>query len=246
MFSVIIADDQEGMRLLLRKTLYTIKDVVILGEAENADQVVEMVTLHKPHAVFLDVEMGEKTGFDAARQIIDINPKCMIVFVTAFQQYMPQAFELYAFDYLVKPFKIDRLKETVSRMQQIQANEQEFTHIKDDLVEEILIRDKEGLAVVHPKDIILIQREDRITTIITEQGKYYTKETLSEIEAKLPENQFIRSHKSYILQISKIHRIAVYGRWTYIVKLRGIKEDALLTKEKATLLEQKFKIKIGI
>lgn len=246
MFNVIIADDQEGMRLLLRKALYTIKDVVILGEAENADQAVEMVARHRPHAVFLDVEMGKKNGFDAAKQIIDISPKCMIVFVTAFQQYMPQAFELYAFDYLVKPFKMDRLKETVNRMQHIQANEQEYIHIQEEPREEILIKDKEGLAVVHPKDIILIQREERTTTIITEQGKYHTTETLSEIEAKLPEAQFIRSHKSYILQISKIHRIAMYGRWTYIVKLRGIKEDALLTKEKAMLLEQKFKIKIGI
>ncbi|VBB07706.1 Hypothetical protein LUCI_2971 [Lucifera butyrica] len=246
MFNVITADDQEGMRLLLRKALYTIKDVVILGEAENADQAVEMVTLRRPHAVFLDIEMGEKNGFDAAKQIIDINPKCMIVFVTAFQQYMPQAFELYAFDYLVKPFKMDRLKETVNRMQHIQANEQEYAQIQGEIRDEVLIKDKEGLAIVHTKDIILIQREDRTTTIITEQGKYHTTETLSEIEAKLPETQFIRSHKSYIIQISKIYRIAMYGRWTYIVKLRGIKEDALLTKEKATLLEQKFKMKIGI
>ncbi|SEO88484.1 LytR/AlgR family response regulator transcription factor [Propionispora vibrioides] len=246
MFNVIIVDDQEGMRILLQKALQSMKDVVIVGEAENADQAVEMVTLHRPHAVFLDVEMGKKNGFDAAKRIIDITPKCMIVFVTAFEKYMPQAFELYAFDYLVKPFKMARLKETVNRMQRIQANEQEYSPIQKELRCEILIKDKEGLAIVHPNDIILIQREDRTTTIITEQGKYHTTETLSEIEAKLPENQFIRSHKSYIIQISKIHRIAMYGRWTYIVKLRGIKEDALLTKEKAILLEQKFKMKIGI
>jgi len=246
MFNVIIADDQEGMRLLLRKALNSIKDLAILGEAENAEQTVEMVTLYKPHAVFLDVEMGDKTGFDAAKQIIDIAPKCMIVFVTAFQEYMPQAFELYAFDYLVKPFKMDRLKETVNRMQQIQANEQEYLPIQDELSDEILIKDKDGFVIVHLKDIVLIQREDRTTTIITEQEKYHTTETLAEIEAKLPVNQFIRSHKSYIIQINKIQRIALYGRWTYIVKLRGINEDALLTKEKALLLEQKFKLKIGI
>lgn len=246
MFNVIIADDQEGMRILLQKALSSIKDVHILGEAESADQAVEMVTLHRPQAVFLDVEMGEKNGFDAAKQIIDIVPKCMIVFVTAFEKYMPQAFELYAFDYLVKPFKMDRLKETVNRMQRTQANEQQYTHVQEELRCEILIKDKEGLAIVHPNDIILIQREDRATTIITEQGKYHTTETLSEIEAKLPETQFIRSHKSYILQISRIHRIAMYGRWTYVVKLRGIKEDALLTKEKARLLERKFKMKIGV
>lgn len=246
MFKVLIADDEPGMRLVLRKALSKISEVVILAEAESAEQVVELVGVHKPNAVFLDVEMGEKTGLDAAKLIIDMDPKCMIVFVTAFQEYMPQAFEIYAFDYLLKPFKMERLEETVNRMKLIYANKQEFKSFIDEPREEILIKDKEGISVVHPKDIVLIQREDRTTTIITETHKYHTTETLSEIEAKLPTSHFIRSHKSYIIQISKIIRIAVYGRWTYIVKLKGIEEDALLTKEKANFLEQKFKMKIGI
>lgn len=231
---------------MLRKALGKIKEVVILGEAESADQAIDLVALHKPHAVFLDVEMGEKTGLDAAKQIIDIDPKCMIVFVTAFQEYMPQAFEIYAFDYLVKPFRIERLEETVKRMKLIQANEQEYDTVAPEQREEILIKDKDCIAIVHPKDIVLIQRENRITTIITENAKYHTAESLMEIEAILPATEFIRSHKSYIIQISKIQSIAIYGRWTYIVKLKGIQEDALLTKEKAEVLEIKFKFKIGL
>lgn len=246
MFKIIIADDEAGMRLVLRKALSKIDDVALLAEAESAEQVVEMVGLHKPNAVFLDVEMGEKTGLDAAKLIADIDPKCMIVFVTAFQEYMPQAFEIYAFDYLVKPFKMERLEETIKRMKGIYANEQEFQPVVEEPREEILIKDKEGIAVVHPQDIILVQRENRNTIIITTERKYHTTETLSEIEAKLPATHFIRSHKSYILQIDKIVRIAAYGRWTYIVKLKGIEQDALLTKEKADFLEQKFKMKIGI
>ncbi len=246
MFKVIIADDEPGMRLLLSKALSKIKEVHILAEAESADQVVELVGIHKPQAVFLDVEMGKKTGLEAAKLITDMDPKCMIVFVTAFQEYMPEAFEIYAFDYLVKPFKMERLEETVKRMKLVYANEQEFKPVTNEMSEEILIKDKDGTAFVPLKEIILVQRENRSTTIITKTHKYHTTETLSEIEAKLPHKLFLRSHKSYIIQMSKIIKIAPYGRWTYLVRLKGIEEDALLTKEKADLLEQKFKMKIGI
>jgi len=245
MLNVMIADDQEGMRLLLRKALNSIDDVAILAETKNVDETVEMVTKLKPHAIFLDIEMEGQSGIDAANQIIDIDPKCMIVFVTAFQEYMPQAFELYAFDYIVKPFKIERLIETVKRMQSVQSNEQKPISIQNDYNEAILIKEKDGISMVSPNEIILIQRENRNTVIITETKKYSTHETLSDIEFKLPPGQFLRCHKSYIIQINKILSITVFGRWTYLVKLKGIREDALLTRDKALSLEQAYKIKIG-
>lgn len=245
MLKVIIADDQEGMRLLLRKALNTLADISILAETKDVDETVEMVSKLKPNAVFLDIEMGGQSGIDAANQIIDIDPKCMIVFVTAFQEYMPQAFELYAFDYIIKPFKIERLVETVRRMQVVQENRLELSFVPIDSNADILIREKDGLTVVSPKDIILIQRENRNTTIITEKTKFQTHETLGEIESKLPIGQFLRCHKSYIIQVNRIQNIESYGRWTYLVKLKGIREDALLTRDKALILEQSYKIKIG-
>ena len=240
---IIIVDDEEKMRYILKKALLKIPGITIVGEAQNGTEAIQLVEEVRPDGVFMDVEMPEMNGIDAAKLIADIDPKCMIVFITAYQEYMPEAFALYAFDYIVKPFQLKRLQETVQRMQILKLDLS--PSIPKEVLPHILLRNKEGMAVIHPRDIILIQRENRSTIIITKKDRFSTTETLSELEEKLPPHLFLRSHKSYIIQIEKIKRIYPYGRWTYVVQFEGIKEDALLTKEKAKILEDRFYFTIG-
>lgn len=245
MLGILIADDETSMRYVLKKAIEKCENVKIIGEAGSGDEAVALTEEYLPDAVFLDVDMPGINGVEAAKLICDIKPDCMIVFVTAHQQFMPDAFQLYAFDYILKPFKIDRLHETIVRMQVINPQVQLKEPEKINELNEILLKNRNGMAVIHPKDIVLIQRENRSTIIITEDDRFTTTETLGEIEEKLPKEYFLRCHKSYIIQISKIKRLSPYGRWTYIVKLKGITEDALITKEKAEILEERFRIKIG-
>ena len=243
MLHVIIVDDEEKMRYILKKALLKMPGIDVVGEAENGEEAVKLVETVKPDGAFMDVEMPGVNGIDAAKMIADVDPKCMIVFITAYQEYMPEAFELYAFDYIVKPFQLQRLEQTIQRMRLLKPNLSPSS--SSEALPHILLKNKEGMAVIHPKDIILIQREDRSTMIITEKDRFTTTETLSELEEKLPAHLFLRSHKSYIIQIEKIKRIHPYGRWTYVVQFEGTKEDALLTKEKAKLLEERFNFTIG-
>lgn len=249
MIKIVIADDEKALRLVLRKALDRCPQVEVLGEAKDGAEAVALVEELKPDAVFLDVDMPNLSGIEAAKLILDIKPDCMVVFVTAHQEYMSEAFQLYAFDYMLKPFKLDRLEETIGRMQSqlqpIQVEVPEVVEEEHEAVEGILIKTKEGMSIVTPKDIVLIQREDRHTVIITEEDHYITGESLTQIESKLPAQLFLRCHKSYIVQLSKIKRLSPYGRWTYIVKLKGIKEDALITKSKLEQLEEIFNTKIG-
>lgn len=246
MLKVLIVDDQKAMRLCLRKSIEKCSGVEILGEAEDGAVAVELTENLMPDAVFLDVDMPNLSGIDAAKLILDIKPDCMIVFITAHQQFMPDAFQLYAYDYILKPYNMERLHETIHRMQvnhePIEVKETDTSILE---MEEILLKNKDGMAVIHPRDIILVQRENRSTVIITEDERFVTTESLGDIEKKLPQAYFLRCHKSYIIQLSKIKRLCPYGRWTYIVKLKGIKEDALITKERLEILEQIFSIKIG-
>lgn len=223
---VLIADDKFEMRMILKKALSKINGIEIIGEAENGKDAVLIVEKEKPDSVFLDVEMPVVDGIEAAKQIIDINPKTMIVFITAYQQYMPQAFELYSFDYMIKPFKIDRLNETVERMFEVKSNNLNKTSKK------IVLKTKNRQILVQPDNIILVQRENRTTTVITKNEKYSISHTLSEMENILPKEIFLRSHKSYIININRIKEVEQYGRWTYVVKFDCIDEDALLTYEK--------------
>lgn len=224
---MIVVDDEESMRFILKKAISKISDIEVIGEASNGKSAVNLLEKLKPDGVFIDVEMPDMDGIEAAKLMLDIQPKIMLVFITAHQQYMPQAFELYAFDYMVKPFKLERLKQTVQRMF-VTCSPQNKT---------LVIKNREETAILNQDKIILIQRENRSTVIVTSTGRHTTTQTLSELEEKLSSDVFIRSHKSYIINKNKIKRILPYGRWTYIVQFDDINEDALITSEKAKELE---------
>lgn len=104
----------------------------------------------------------------------------------------------------------------------------------------LLVKGKESMSFVEIPEIILIQRENHATVIYTEKDSYVTSASLSDLEKKLDPDQFLRSHKSYIINLHYIRKIEPYGRWTYIVQLKGRKEDALLTAEKYEEIKKRF------
>lgn len=226
----LIADDETEMRFVLRKALEGLNNVTVLDEARDGAEAVSLVEKHKPDCIFLDVEMPGCDGVSAARQIFGSSEKTKIVFVTAHQEYMPQAFEIYAFDYIVKPFRQERLKETVDKM------------IAYKEPEKVMLKLKEGFELVEADSIIMIQREKRATAVITRNGKFHVNSSLSELMDILPDGYFIRSHKSYIINYRQINKISPYGRWTYVCGFKSISEDALITAEKVKELETRFNI----
>ncbi len=224
---VLIADDEPEMRLVLRKALSGIKDVEIAGEACDGAEAVALAEKLRPDCVFMDIEMPNTDGVAAASKMIDTDPKLIIVFITAYSDYMPQAYELYIFDYMMKPFKLERLTETVERIRLLKQREKAVRPVK-----KIQFKTKDGIVFLAPGEIVIIQRENRSTVVIGTNGRYTILETLSEAELLLPQGIFLRSHKSYIINKTKISHIRPYGRWTFVAEFDGVKEDALITSEK--------------
>lgn len=243
---VFICDDDAGMRLVLRKAVEKIEGFDIVGEAEDGDSALLLIDELRPDIVFIDVEMPKISGIECAQKIVDINPKIIIIFATAHAEYMSDAFSIYAFDYLVKPFKIERIYQTLGRIKAMKDVQQEKGIRKvirqDKGLEKILLKNKEGISLVDMSDIIIIQREERSTVIYTKDSSYITSESLSEIEERLNKTLFFRSHKSYIINLAMINKIFPYGRWTYIVKLKGTDKDALLTHDKYEEIKDIFSI----
>lgn len=245
MLKVLIADDNEGMRLILRKAVEK-AGYSVVGEAVNGSEAVKMTEELHPSVIFMDIEMPEMDGVEAARRVQDIDPRIFIVFATAHEEFRKEAFEVYAFDYLVKPFEIKRVEETLERMLTLSEGKEapplpEVKQVVPNRTEKLLLRHKDGMSLVNAKDIILIQRENRSTVIYTPGEKHVTSETLSELEQRLPLGRFFRCHKSYIVNLERITRIYPYGRWTYIVKLKDTELDALMTQERYTMLQTLFK-----
>ncbi len=242
----LIADDDMGMRLVMRKFIERAGGFELVGEATNGE---ELVSLHgdtKPDVVILDVEMPVMTGTQAAKIIQDVNPKTILVFATAHEDYRKDAFEVYAFDYLTKPFKMDRVMTTLEMIKTrfFQASDRK----NDSSIQEkplsgqkLMLKHKEGIAFADVDEILLVQREDRATVIELMGGKrLITSEGLSDIEKRLPKEKFFRTHKSYIVGLDHVESITPYGRWTYIVQLRGTERDALITAERLDELQKLF------
>ncbi len=244
---VLIADDDMGMRTIMRKIVERVEDFVLVAEAGDGKTALELVEKLKPDVVFLDVEMPEKTGVECARAIQDMDPNIVIIFATAHDSYMSDAFEVYAFDYLIKPFKVERVIQTLERVRERLMTRSGRTAavpaVKPRALSgRMMLRHREGVSFVDLQDILLIQREERSTVLYTaDNERFVTNDTLSEMEERLPADVFFRCHKSYIINLNHIRDITPYGRWTYVVRLDGTQHDALITHEKYEELERMFR-----
>jgi two-component system, LytTR family, response regulator len=245
---VLICDDELGMRTILKKAVLKIEGFQVVGEAADGEAALSLVEDLRPQIVFMDVEMPKIDGLECAKRIMDINPKIIIIFATGHNEFMSDAFQLYAFDYIVKPFKIERVFQTLERVKALNSMKGEqdiFDIIRHEKgLDKILIKNKEGVSFIDVNNITIIQREERSTVIYTIDGSYITSEGLSELEERLDNTQFFRSHKSYIVNLSMLSKIYPYGRWTYIIKLKNTDKDALLTHEKYGELKDYFSKRI--
>lgn len=244
---VVIADDDAGMRLLMRKVIEKADGFTLVAQAEDGVQLMELVEKHHPQLVFLDVEMPGYTGVECAKRIQDIDPGIVLIFATAHEQYMGDAFEVYAFDYLIKPFKMERVFGTLQRVRNriTMRMEKSMPAILAQKTKaatgRLMLHHKEGVSFLNMEDILLVQREDRSTVLYTKgNGRYITTQTLTEMAQRLDSELFFRCHKSYIINLREIDQITPYGRWTYIVTLKGTEHDALITHQKYEELEEIF------
>ena len=247
LISVLIADDDPGMRLILRKKVQATDGFFVAGEAVTGDEAMTLYDKLNPQVVFLDVDMPGKTGIECAHLIQDQNPACILIFATGHEEYMGEAFQVYAFDYLVKPFKLDRLEQTLDRIADrlrrapAAALPSPVPAEPRNAAGRLMLKHRDGVSFIDLADILLVQREERATVIYTaDGGRYVLSESLSETEARLNPDVFFRCHKSYIINLKRIKNITPYGRWTYVVQLEGTPHDALITHDKYEELEKRF------
>lgn len=241
---VMIIDDESGIRKLLSKIIEKNQGFEIVGESDNLADAVSLFTNTRAEVIFLDIELNGTNGLDLAKIIADMEPKTKIIFATAHAEYMSDAFEVYAFDYLVKPFNVERVNHTLERIKL--SSKHEGSGELDKIVryerglEKLLVKGKESMSFVDIKDIILVQRENSSTVIYTKKDSFTTSAGLGDIETKLDPDQFMRSHKSYLINVSQIKKIEPYGRWTYIVTFKDLDKDALMTVDKYEEIKKRF------
>jgi len=243
---VAIADADEQTRMAEARLIALAEETDLVCEAADSETLLRQVEEKRPHVVLLDSNLPGVGASECARMIHDIDPSVILVFTVSEGDTL-DAVELDGFDCLAKPFVTERALETMRRVRESLRTVREGPgeavpplHIRPN-GQRLMLRHKDGVAFVDQNDILLVQREDRSTVIYAEGGaRYVVQETLSEMDERLSDAIFFRCHKGYIVNLNKISAMEPYGRWTYVIKLVGTRQTALITHEKFEELARMF------
>lgn len=213
MIRVLLIDDESLARKLVRKYLEDFSDFEIVDECADGFAAAKSIALHKPDLIFLDVQMPKLDGFELL-ELLD--PRPCVIFTTAFDQYALKAFESSAVDYLLKPFGKDRFEKAIINFRERFALAIPQTSTKT-LLEEvqnsvsqldrIAVKSGNEIRILQLNDIRYLEAHDDYVKIFTSADMFLKKQTLTYYENHLPEKQFVRIHRSVILNIEEILRI---------------------------------------
>ncbi len=214
MIRALVVDDEPLARESLRHLIARDPEFTVVGECTGVDAP-RLVAETKPAVLFLDIQMPELDGFGVVEQLAD-GELPLIVFTTAFEEYALKAFDVYALDYLVKPFDDERFAETLARIKQrvqsgggqtppdrlLQLLDSRERHPK-----RILVRVRDKIVVVRTADIDWIEAADYYASIHSSGGTYLLRETLSDLEKRLDPERFLRVHRSAIVNVDRVREI---------------------------------------
>ncbi len=241
---IMLVEDDPGMRLVLRRLIEKEEGFAVVAEAANAADAVRMARETEPDAAFLDIEMPGADGapslggLEAARALCEENENIAIIFATGHDEFMSDAFELYAFDYLLKPFDLDRARRTLARLRTFLRGRDEASAAVPaaPVPARLTLKSRDGIVFIDPDSLLFVERVDRESILVTTEGEVSTSENLSELAQRLDPAVFVRTHRSYIVNARAVLRAVPYGRWTYTLYLRGTDKTALVTADKLAAL----------
>lgn len=217
----LVIDDEELARKRVLNLLEDVEDIKVIGECTNGRTAIESINTQKPDLIFLDINMKDMNGFEVLKNI-EITPKPIVIFVTAYDNYALKAFDAEAFDFLLKPFKDERFFKTINKIlgttktetdRNFEKRLMEFFHVYSkggfrlNSVSKIPIKQGNKTTLVDPNDILYIQASGYYVEIFVENKKHVLRESLSNLTEMLDDEVFIRIHRSTIANLKYVAEI---------------------------------------
>ncbi len=204
MTRALIIDDERGSRSELLRMLKNYPQIIVLGEAANADEAESLISLLKPDLIFLDIQMPGRSGFELLETLAYV-PK--VIFVTAYDQYAIKAFEVSAMDYLMKPIREERFK---------QAIDQYLTKINEQGQSSVFIKDRGNFYLVKWKDVHLIESEENYARLHFGKERVLLKSSLNKLEENPDCSRFFRASRGQLFNLDYINNVQKDDEGMYI------------------------------
>ena len=215
---VLIADDEPIARQVLREHVESIPGLKLVGEASTGSEAVERILALVPDLVLLDLHMPELDGLSAIRSLKRERTP-LVIFVTAYQQYAVDAFELEAVDYLLKPVRRERLEKAVEKARRKAALSAPPVGEIPLLNKKVVGRRGSDLYLLDPSEIIAFQAEGELVYIVTSSDRYFSDDSLKSLEQKLEQPRFRRVHRSTIVNTDQIRKISRLSSKRWLLRM---------------------------
>lgn len=218
---VIIIDDEPLARSLVKEYLQTKSDVELVAECNDGFEGIKAIQNYKPDLIFLDIQMPKINGFEML-ELIEEPPA--VIFTTAFDEFAIKAFESNAVDYLLKPFSKERFDKAIQKYLQqsdISSTQKVIEAASQSPTQQnrVVVKDGNKIKIIPVAKINYLEAADDYVKIVTPEGTFLKKRTMSFFEQSLSAFQFIRVHRSYIVNTQLITRIDPYEKDGHLLLL---------------------------
>jgi two-component system, LytTR family, response regulator len=219
----IIVDDEDLARQVIREMLKTHPEIEIVGECANGFDAVKSVAELKPDLMFLDVQMPKLDGFEVLELI---GSEVAVIFATAYDEHAIRAFEVHAVDYLLKPFRAERLndallraKERIGKRPAAAPDQLAAAARSAEFAERIVVKDGTRVHIFPAAKLDYAEAQDDYVALASQGKKYLKQQTISSLEASLDPKNFVRVHRSYLVNLERVSRLEPYGKDSHIAIL---------------------------
>jgi two-component system, LytTR family, response regulator len=226
MSKVIIIDDEPLARSIVKEYLQKHPQLELVQECNDGFEGLKAINQHKPDLIFLDIQMPKISGFELL-ELIEEPPA--VIFTTAFDEYAIKAFEAHAVDYLLKPFNQQRFDKAIDKWTEqnpasVQASTKdllETASLSPSQNQRIVIKDGSRIKIIPVHDVFYLEAADDYVKVHTKDGYFLKNKTMNHFEQTLDGKQFVRSHRSYIVNVQQITRIDPYEKDNHVAVLRS-------------------------
>ncbi len=228
--NILIVDDEELGLARLKRMLGTLGYTNII-EASNAQEALEAIKKNSFDLAFLDINMPDTSGLELAYELRYHQESMAIIFQTAYSEHALEAFDIGAIGYLVKPFSIDQLKQSIERIKISDKKDEDFR---------VMSKNGDNYYLLRPEEIYYVKADLSEVMLRTAKGFSYYAQKISSLEKKLSAYNFVRVHRSYLVNIDKIKEMETIEQSKFRFSFEGIADEVESSKDGAKEFRNRF------
>jgi two-component system, LytTR family, response regulator len=225
MKKAIIIDDEPLARSVIKEYLMQHPQIQVLHECNDGFEGIKAIMQHQPDVIFLDIQMPKINGFEML-ELVEQPPA--VIFTTAFDEFAIKAFESHAVDYLLKPFSQERFDKAIEKWRERESPTaaQNTQALLDEAAQSpqqnqrIVVKTGNKIKIIPIDEVHYLEAADDYVKIITKEGAFLKNKTMSHFEKLLNVQQFVRTHRSYIVNVQLVTRIDPYEKESYMAQLK--------------------------